>query len=219
MPGPMSDHTAFVRAHTRLRAVASVPEIRLHLADDVVALWERMSPDDGEAEVPLPYWACAWTGGVGLARFLLDHPHIVAGRTVCDVATGSGLVAIAAARAGAVGVTAADVDPYALAAVALNAVANGVRVATACGDALGGAGADHDVVLVGDAFYDAQIADRASRFVDRAHAAGVRVLVGDPGRAHLPQSRFTPIAVYDVAGTGQLEASEVTHTRVWEPVA
>lgn len=219
MPGARIDHEAFVRAHTHLRAVASVPEIRLHLAGDVVALWERMSPDDGEAEVPLPFWACAWAGGVGLARFLLDHPHVVAGRTACDVATGSGLVAIAAAQAGALGVTAADVDPCALAAVGLNAVANGVGVATVCGDALAGAGADHDVVLIGDAFYDAQIADRALRFVDRAHAAGARVLVGDPGRAHLPQSRFTPVAVYDVAGTGQLEASEVTRTRVWEPVA
>jgi predicted nicotinamide N-methyase len=214
----VSDPAAFVRAHTHLRTVPSVPGIRLHLADDVYALWERTPSDAGGRDVGLPFWAFVWPGGVGLARFVLDHPQIVAGRSVCDVATGSGLVAVAAARAGAASVTAVDLDAYALAAVTLNAVANGVDVTVRCGDALTGSGGRHDVTLVGDAFYDAQIADRALRCIDRAHAAGGRVLVGDPGRAHLPRSRLRPVAAYDVPGTGHLEASDVTPTRVWEPV-
>ena len=212
----MGDPTAFVRAHTRLRPVPSLPGIRLHLADDPFALWERTPPGAG-GDVGLPFWAFVWPGGVALARHVTEHPQIVAGRTVCDVATGSGVVAIAAALAGAAGVAAADIDDHALAAAALNGAANGVDLTMLHGDVVSGAGTDHDVVLVGDAFYDAQIAVRVLRFVERAHAAGARVLIGDPGRAHLPRSRLRPVAVYDVAGTGHLERSEVTRTHVWEP--
>lgn len=214
----VSDPAAFVRAHTHLRTVPSMPGIRLHLADDVFALWERTPSDAAGRDVGLPFWAFVWPGGAGLARYLLDHPQIVAGRSVCDVATGSGLVAVAAARAGAASVTAVDVDAHALAAVTLNAVANGVDVTVRRGDAATASDGGHDVTLVGDAFYDAQIADRALRCIDRAHAAGSRVLVGDPGRAHLPRSRLRPVAAYDVACTGHIEAADVTPTRVWEPI-
>jgi len=214
----VGDPTAFVRAHTRLRPVPSLPGVRLHLADDAFALWERTPPDAAGRDVGLPFWAFAWAGGVALARHVAEHPQVVAGRTVCDVATGSGVVAIAAARAGAAGVAAADIDDHALAAAALNGAANGVDLTLLHGDALSGAGAGHDVVLIGDAFYDVRIAGRALRFAERAHAAGARVLIGDPGRAHLPRSRLRPVAVYDIAGTGHLEASEVTRTHVWEPM-
>lgn len=126
---------AFVRAHTRLAPLTWVPEVRLHQAEDAIALWERTEAEVG-ALLPPPFWAFAWAGGLALARYVLDHPWVVRGRTVFDLASGSGLVAIAAARAGASTVAASELDPFAVAAIGLNARANGVRVATAVADVL-----------------------------------------------------------------------------------
>lgn len=172
----------------------------------------------GQAGLDPPFWAFAWAGGQALARYLLDHPRTVRGRRVIDIASGSGLVAIAAARAGAAAVTGYDIDPLAAAAIAVNAAANGVTVTAVCADVLDSDGMPApgaDVVLVADAFYQRDLAGRVMRFLDRAHAAGTGVLAGDFGRAYLPRARLTPVASYDVPGLRALEDSDVKRTTVW----
>jgi predicted nicotinamide N-methyase len=180
-----------------LRLVGSplVPEVHLHLAEDAILWWARMEAQTGGV-LAAPFWATAWPGGQALARYLLDHPGTVAGRRVLDVASGSGLIAIAAGLAGAAAVTANDIDPYALAAIALNAGANDVEVSTYPGDLLDGDGGDADVVLAGDVFYNHAIAKRMGPFLSRAAARGAHVLVGDPGRGHLPRNQMTIVASY-----------------------
>jgi predicted nicotinamide N-methyase len=206
------DATAFVTAHTRLAAPPAVPELRLHLAADVVTLWER--DEDGAA---LPYWAVAWAGGQALARHVLDRPALVAGRTVLDIAAGSGLVALAAARAGAAAVTASETDRTAVAALRLNAAANGIALVDTAGDLLDTTPA-HQVVLAGDAFYEAAMAARVQPFLERAAAAGATVLVGDPGRAYLPRARYRSLARYDIPVPTSVEATDTARTTVWQLV-
>jgi predicted nicotinamide N-methyase len=172
-----------------------VPEVRLHLAQDAIVWWARMEAEAGEVQAA-PYWATAWPGGQALARYVLDHPATVAGRRVLDVASGSGLVAIAAGLAGAAAVTANDIDRYALAAITLNARANGVEVTPHAGDLLDGDGGDAQVVLAGDVFYNEAIARRMGPFLNRAAARGAVVLVGDPGRGYLPADQLTSAASY-----------------------
>ncbi|WP_244368154.1 class I SAM-dependent methyltransferase [Micromonospora echinofusca] len=185
----------------RLRLVAApfVPEVRLHLAEDAIVWWARMEAEVGH-RLPPPYWASVWAGGQALARYLLDHPQVVAGRRVLDLATGSGLAGIAAALAGAASVTANDIDPYAAAAVALNAGVNGVRVTCADGDLLDSVPRT-DLLLAGDVFYDAPMAARVLPFLERVAASGAAVLVGDPGRGHLPVDRMQVVASYRVPTT------------------
>jgi predicted nicotinamide N-methyase len=207
----------FVLANTRLAAVPSVPEIRLHLAEEPFGLWEKTERKLGGTGLPLPFWAFAWAGGVALARYVLDHPDVVAGRSVLDLASGSGLVAIAAAKAGAATVTANEVDGFARAAIALNVEANGVAVAGTFEDVLDGDGAGAEVVLAGDVFYERPMAERVRPFLERAWTRGAHVLVGDLGRAYLPSSGFEAIASYDVPVTRALEDAEVKRTTVWRP--
>src|SRR6266536_750497 len=190
--------TEFVRAHTRLAATPFLPEIRLHLAADAFALWEETERQQGGGVAPPPFWAFPWAGGQGLARYVLDHPDLVAGRRVLDLASGSGLVAVAAARSGAARVTANEIDGYALAAIALNASANGVPVRVHAGDLLDGDSGDAEVVLAGDVFYSRDFGARVLRFLDRARVRGALVLVGDPGRAYLPRHRLAELASYPV---------------------
>jgi predicted nicotinamide N-methyase len=198
--------------------VALVPEIRLYQAADPVSLWQRIEVSTGRTGLDPPFWAFAWAGGQALARYLLDHPDTVRGRAVIDVASGSGLVAIAAARAGAAAVTAYDIDPFAAAAIEVNAAANGVTVQTTCDDVLDrddlpapGTGA----VLVADAFYQRELAARVAGFAGRGRARGADVLVGDFGRAYLPRSRLMALASYDVPGQDVLEDRAVKRTTVW----
>lgn len=209
---------AFVRAHARLGPVPGIPELRLHLADDLFGLWTRTEAEAGRRGIPPPYWAFAWAGGQALARYLLDHPELVEGRRVLDVAAGSGLVAIAAARAGAADVTASDVDPLAAAAIALNAAANGVTVSVLPRDVLTGDGSPADVVLAGDAFYEQPLAARIIAFLERAQARGAVVLAGDPGRAYLPRRRVQAVASYDVPVSPALEDTPVKRVTVWRLV-
>jgi predicted nicotinamide N-methyase len=206
----------FVRSRTRLTTSPLVPEIRLHLAGEAFGLWED-AQDQAGPEAPLPFWAFAWAGGLALARYVLDHAEVVKGRRVWDLAAGSGLIAIAAALAGAVRVVASDTDPLALAAIGLNAAVNGVSIVTIAEDARHGTPRDTDVVLAGDVFYDAGVARDALAFLGRARACGARVLVGDPGRAHLPRWRFTPLATYEVRGAGAVEGADVVAATVWQP--
>jgi predicted nicotinamide N-methyase len=205
----------FVRAHARLAPVAHVPEIWLHQADEPIGLWE-LTEGEYRSERPPPFWAFAWAGGQGLARYVLDHPEVVAGRRVLDLASGSGLVAIAAAKAGAAHVRAVDVDPFALAAVGLNAQANKVLVATTLGDILDDDAGDAQVVLAGDVFYSQAMSDRVLRFLLRAARGGAGVLVGDPDRAFLPRPRLRMLATYDVPVPPALESVRVKRTTIWE---
>jgi len=206
---------SFVREHTTLRAAPFVPEIRLHLADDPLAVWEETERQLGVTGLAPPFWAFAWAGGQGLARYVLDHPGVVAGRRVLDVASGSGLAAIASAMAGAAAVTAADIDQFAVAAIGLNAAANGVAVTAEPADVLGGDGDGADVVLAGDVFYHKSLADRMVPFLDRARSRGALVLIGDPGRAYLPAGRLAAQAVYDVPVSRELEDACTKRVTVW----
>ena len=209
------DLTTFVLANTRLVSPPAVPETRLHLADDVIDLWERTQEALDCLSLPPPFWAFAWAGGQALARYLLDHPVEVEGRDVLDLASGSGLVAIAAAMAGAAPVTASDVDLFAVAAIALNAEANGVAVAGTMEDVLDGDGGGADVVLAGDVFYERPMADRVLGFLERARARGASVLVGDVGRAFLPRERFVAVATYEIPVARALEDADIKSSMVW----
>lgn len=206
----------FVRSETRPALVPFVPEISLHMADDAIALWETTESARGEIGLPPPFWAFAWAGGMGVARYVLDHPEVVAGRTVLDLAAGSGLVGIAAALRGASAVRAAEIDPLAVAAIAVNAEENGVRVDASVEDLLDGDGGPAEVVLAGDVFYEREMAARFLPFLERAQARGAVVIVGDPGRAYLPRGRFTALAVYQVPVVADLEDAAVKATTVWE---
>ncbi|MEV8506396.1 50S ribosomal protein L11 methyltransferase [Actinoplanes sp. NPDC051475] len=209
----MSTATDFVRANTRLASVPFLPELVLHQAEEPIELWERT--EAGGAEQPPPFWAFAWAGGQALARHVLDDPELVAGRAVLDLATGSGLVAVAAARAGGRPVTANDIDPLSLAAAEANAAANGVRVELVEGDLLAGGYDEAAVVLAGDVFYSREMAGRVLPFLRRAAARGALVLVGDPGRAYLPTDGMVRRATYDVPVSEALESVPVRRTSVW----
>lgn len=207
---------AFIRANTKLLPPPLVPEIRLHLAEESLAIWQKTEEELGEINVPPPYWAFAWAGGQALARYLLDNQGLVAGRPVLDLGAGSGLQAIAAAKAGAARVLAADIDLLALAACELNGEANGIDLETTGEDLLAGPLAEHfDVVLVGDLYYERQLADRVSVLIDRLAAQGSLVLIGDPQRNYFPKGRFEEAHRYQVPVTRELEDALIKNTAVW----
>jgi predicted nicotinamide N-methyase len=218
-PVAPADPAAFVRANAALLAPPLVPEIRLHLASEVTPLWHATEEALARDQLPPPYWAFAWAGGQALARHLLDRPALVAGRHVLDFGAGSGLVAIAAAKAGAAAVTAADIDPFAAAAIALNAAANGVAVAVESADVIGREPAAWDAVLVGDMCYERPLAERLTAWLRRLAGAGVVVLLGDPGRAYLPKSGLLPLARYRVPTSRELEDRDEREGVVWRLTA
>jgi predicted nicotinamide N-methyase len=204
----------FILDNTALMTPPHVPEIQLHLADEAHDLWQRTEDELVEIGLPPPFWAFAWAGGQGLARYVIDSPALVEGKRVLDFASGSGLVAIAAARAGASEVTAADIDPFSGTAVGLNARANGVRVEFRGDDCIG-ADAGWDVILAGDVFYDKPFADRLMPWFSALKRRGADILVGDPGRSYLPRSGLEALAVYEVPVTRALEDAEIKRTTVW----
>jgi predicted nicotinamide N-methyase len=205
---------AFVLATTELRHPDDVPEVRLHLARDLTALWARTEAELGRPGLEPPFWATAWAGGRALARYLLDSPDSVAGRSVLDLGSGSGLCAIAAALAGGT-VTAADVDDLSLAAIALNAAANGVSVRRVHRDLLAAEPPDVDVIVAGDVWYERTMSARMLAWLRSARRRGSRVLLGDPGRAYLPEEGLRPVARYPVTADLDLESAAVTHARVF----
>jgi predicted nicotinamide N-methyase len=209
-----TDPEKFIRANTGIIAPPHVPEIRLHLASEAHELWLKTEEELEEIGLPPPFWAFAWAGGQGLARYILDHPKMVRGRRVVDFASGSGLVAIAAMMAGAKAVVAVDIDPWAETAVRLNAELNGVKVAFLGEDIIGRERAA-DVYLAGDVFYDKGFADLLHPWFSDLDRAGAVVLVGDPGRAYRPREMMTALATYEVPVTRALEDSEVKRTTVW----
>ncbi|WP_448616702.1 class I SAM-dependent methyltransferase [Modestobacter sp. URMC 112] len=212
MPTPRSVPASFVEAHTRLARPPAVPEVQLHVADDVVALWEAMETEGGGAGEAPPFWAAAWPGGQALARHLLDSPEVVAGRRVLDLGAGSGLVAVAALLAGAASAVASDVDPYSHTAVVLNAQVNGVPGIEVVGDVLDGGPPDVDVVLAGDVCYDREMTERVLPWLWRAWTAGRTVLLGDPGRRYLPGEGLVAVAEYDVP---EVDEDRWRRTTVW----
>ena len=206
---------AFVRRHTRLRPVPGLDEIRLHLADEVLPLWRAVQIETDDDDAALPYWAFAWAGGLAVGRYLRDHPEAVAGRRVLDLASGSGLCGIAALHAGAAGVTGADIDPFAAAAIDLNARANGGRMGVTVRDLLDDEPPDVDVILAGDVCYEAGLAERVLPWLRDARARGIDVLLGDPGRRYLPTDELVELAAYEVRTTTELEDLAQKQARVY----
>ena len=205
----------FVLANTKLLAVPLVPEICLHLAEESLPIWEKTERELEASNIPPPYWAFAWAGGQALARYILDHASLVAGRHVLDLGSGSGLAAIAAAKARAAAVDAAEIDALALAAITLNAEANGVAVMTIARDLFAAAQGPAEVLLVGDLFYERALAERTLAYCEQARARQALVLVGDPQRSYFPRGRFEPLAEYSVPVTRELEDAEIKRTAVW----
>jgi predicted nicotinamide N-methyase len=208
------DAAAFVLANTALLSPPLVPEIRLRLAHEALPLWEKTEEALAEAGIPPPYWAFAWAGGQALARYLLDNPEIVAGRSVLDFASGSGLVAIAAMKAGATSALASEIDAIAQAAISANAAENCVAFAVTDDDLIG-EDRSWDIVLAGDVFYEKPMADRILPWFTALARRGAAIIVGDPNRSYFPKERFAPLAHYEVPVTRALEDSEIKKTGVW----
>lgn len=209
------DPVAFIQSETKLRPVPHAPEISLHVADEATELWQRTEEELGEIGLPPPFWAFAWAGGQALARYILDHPETVRGRRVLDFASGSGLVAVAAMRAGAAEVTACDIDPFAIAAIGLNADANGVSAITPLQADVVGQDRGWDAVLAGDICYERDLAQRVTDWLFALSRRGATVLIGDPGRSYLPKDRLENLAIYEVPVTRTLEDSDIKKSSVW----
>lgn len=207
----MTDPKTFIRNNTELIAPPLVPEVRLHLATEVVPLWRKTEEELHEAGVPPPYWAFAWAGGQALSRYIIDHPEEVRGKSVLDFGSGSGLVAIAAYKAGARDVLAADIDSFAATAIVLNAAANDAAVNITTEDVIGRNG-EWDTILVGDMCYERPLAERLLAWLIQSKA---RVLLGDPGRSYFPKSGVAKLATYRVQTTRELEDREIRETSVY----
>ena len=211
----IADPAAFIRENTRLQTVPHAPEIALWLADEITPIWRLTEEELGQMGLPPPFWAFAWAGGQALARYVLDHPHEAAGRRVLDFAAGSGLVGIAAMKAGAAQVLCADIDPFCQAAVAANALANGVTLDFTVADLLQAAPPDVDVICAGDICYERPMTEAVLAWLARARANGTRVLIGDPGRTYFPRSGLDFLAEYRVPTTRELEDQEIKRSSIW----
>jgi predicted nicotinamide N-methyase len=203
--------TDFIRANTELLSPPLVPEIKLHLATEIMPLWRKSEEELEAMGVPPPYWAFAWAGGQALARYVLDNRPTVRGKRVLDFGSGSGLVGIAAAMAGAASVLSADIDRYAEAAIRLNAEMNGVAIMTTTDDIIGTRG-DWDIILIGDMCYERPLAERLLAWLRNS---GADALLGDPGRSYFPKSDVERLALYNVQVTRDLEDREIRETGVY----
>jgi predicted nicotinamide N-methyase len=210
-----SDPAAFVRANTAVMAAPLLPEIALHLTSEVVPLWQATEADLARTGLPPPFWAFAWAGGQALARYLLDHPAVVAGKRVLDFAAGSGLAGIAAARAGAAQVEAAEIDGFAAAAIRLNAALNSVTIEVFEQDLVGAANPGWEVVLAGDVCYERPMAETVETWLKTLAAQGTEVLLGDPGRGYLPRAGLERVIAYSVKTSRELEDTDVRNAVVW----
>jgi len=208
------DRKTFIRAQTRLLPVAHAPEISLYVADEATELWSKTEDELGEMGLPPPFWAFAWAGGQALSRYLLDHREIVAGKRVLDFASGSGLVGIAAMKAGAANVCCVDIDAFSLAAIEVNAQANGVSVRALCEDVVG-RDDGFDVVLAGDVSYERDMAQRVTAWLKQLALRGAVVRMGDPGRSYLARGELEALIDYQVPVTRTLEDSDIKRTSVW----
>jgi predicted nicotinamide N-methyase len=195
----------FVLHHTRLGPVPGLEGMRLHMADEVLPVWRAVQVETNDPDAAVPYWSVAWAGGLAIARYLGEHPEIVAGQRVFDLASGSGLCAIASMHAGAARATGADVDAFASVAIRLNARANSCRVSVVQRDVLDDEPPDADVILAGDVCYDRRLAERVLPWLRRAAEQGIGGLIGDPGRRYLPTAELVELAAYDIRTTTDLE--------------
>ncbi len=205
---------SFVAENTLLQEAPLVPEIQLHLASEVVPLWQATEEALSQMGLPPPFWAFAWAGGQALARYLLDHPDLVAGRRLLDFASGCGVAAVAAARCKASTVEASEIDDFALAALRLNAQANGVEIRARNEDLIG-QDEGWDVVLAGDICYERALSERVFAWLQALSARGATVLIGDPGRTYLPKSGLERLIAYSVKTSRELEDSDVRNAVVW----
>lgn len=212
---PASDPEAFILANTAVETPSLVPEIKLHLASAVTPLWHATEATLETTQLPPPYWAFAWPGGQALARHLLDHPDLVRGKSVLDIGAGSGLVAIAAMKAGARRAVAAEIDRFALAAIALNAALNQVAIAAEGNDIIGASDSGSELILVGDMCYERPLAERLTAWLRVLATGGATVLLGDPGRAYLPKDGLEKVAQYAVPTSLDLEDRTVRTTVVY----
>ncbi len=212
----LDDPAAFIAANTACHEPPLIPEIRLHLATEIVPIWQMTEEEMAEQGLPPPFWAFAWAGGQALARHILDNPDIVKGFSVLDFGSGSGLVGIAARMAGAASVTCADIDPFSVAAIRLNAQLNGVSVDVTSEDLIDTANPGWDLVLVSDLCYERPLSERIERWLRGYVAAGTRVLIGDPGRTYLPKTGMEKLVTYAVKTTRELEDTDVRATSVWQ---
>lgn len=211
----IADPTAFILANTRLQPVSHTPEISLWLADEITPIWRLTEEELGEMGLPPPFWAFAWAGGQALARYLLDHPETVRGRAMLDLASGSGLVGIAAMKTGAAHVLCADIDPFCEAAVALNAEANDVVVGFTAANLLDRDPPVVDLICAGDVFYERPMAERVIAWLKAARDRGVDVLIGDPRRSYFPKGDLVQLAEYEVPTTRELEDQAVKRSGVY----
>lgn len=212
---PVKDPAHFIRTQTRIKPVPHAEEIRLHLADEAMDLWQCTEDELGEIGLPPPFWAFAWAGGQALARHILDNPGMVAGKRILDFASGSGIVGIAAMMAGAASCSAVDIDRFAKTAGELNAALNNVTVRFSTEDITSGPAPDVEVAFFGDVFYDKPMALKVLAFADRLQANGTKVYVGDPGRSYLPKERLELLATYAVPVVGALEDAEIKKSSVY----
>ena len=206
---------AFVAQHTAVATPPLVPEFRLHLATEVTPLWQATEDTLGRIGLPPPYWAFPWVGGQAVARYILDHPEVVRGRAVLDFAAGCGLIALAAARAGAAAVTAVDIDSFALSAIRLNAAGNGLALAVSSEDVVGRPLPGVDVVLAGDVCYERAMAEAVIGWLRALAGAGKTVIIGDPGRSYLPRTGLTALARHVVPTISDVEDCDSKATTVW----
>lgn len=213
----MKNPASFIRANTELLRPPLVPEIVLHLATEIVPIWRKTEEELAAEGIPPPFWAFAWAGGQALSRWVLDNPDTVRGKRVLDFATGSGVSAIAAMKAGAREVIANEIDAFAIAAATLNAAANEVALTTSHEDLIG-RDDGWDTVLAGDVCYEREMSTRVFDWLKALARRGALVLVGDPGRNYLPKG-MTELAIYDVQTTRELEDREVRRTKVWRVAA
>lgn len=216
IPPSPAGRRAFILENTRPQHPPHTPELSLRLADEITPIWRMTEEALQEIGLPPPFWAFAWAGGQALARYVLDNPALVAGKSVIDFASGSGIVAIAAARAGADRVLASDIDPFCGEALAINCEANDVACDFTGDDLLDAPPpAWADVVLAGDICYEKPLADRVMAWLGVARGAGKTVLIGDPGRSYFPREGLVKLAEYQVATTREIEDMEVKKTAVW----
>ncbi|HET6388981.1 class I SAM-dependent methyltransferase [Hyphomicrobium sp.] len=214
-PADPASAERFILENTKPIAPPLVAEITLRLAEESLPIWQKTEEELGELNVPPPFWAFAWAGGQAVSRYLLDNPEICRGRNVLDIGAGSGLSAIAAAKTGAAHVLAVDIDGLAVAACAINAKANGVAIETTAADLLSTEPPADSVIIVGDLFYERELAERVTRYIGRAKERGCSIFIGDPRRSYFPQDRFTPLAEYQVPVTRELEDYDIKRTTVW----
>lgn len=214
-----SDPVAFIRANTLLHEPPLIPEIKLHLASEIVPIWQMTEEELERSGLPPPFWAFAWAGGQALSRYILDHPELVRGKRVLDFGSGSGLIAIAAMKAGADSVLAADIDPFAAASIGLNAEVNIVSIVVTSDDLIGSPNGGWDVILIGDMCYERPLAESIEIWVRDLVAGGAEALIGDPGRTYLPKTGLEKLISYAVKTTRELEDTDVRNTSVWRVLA